>query len=361
MNIESELKKEGIYVVSRIDTLTANTIAKNVARRISESFPELEIDESILFSKFARLNLYKAKMPEGMAEASYFYRNQSIYFNENIDDEDLEEFAIHEYIHHLQERLDSKQNIRRMGLCNYINSRPIGLALDEAATQFTASHIIGIEPDFEKYYDISLFTPSPSYYPLECALLNEILYFTGKDVLYKSTLYSLNDFRDEVIRLSSKETYDILETYFDNLLKLEEEVIKINNKINSLADGSSKVSRLTIKLKNSRQKVTDMFFAIQSLIIKDFFNTEFNKISTLEDLEHFRHKLINIKDLLGKNNEYPFFEDFYKETMNKLEHKCNILENGGIETAVVVKTENTAISIFRKLFNFFFKPKESEY
>ena len=33
----------------------------------------------------------------------------------------------------------------------------------------------------EKYYDINIFTPSPSYYPVECALLNELIYFIGED------------------------------------------------------------------------------------------------------------------------------------------------------------------------------------
>ena len=62
--------------------------------------------------------MYKAKMPEGMAEANYFYKNTSIYFNEHIQDEDLEEFAIHECIHYLQEVKDKRNYLRRMGLCD---------------------------------------------------------------------------------------------------------------------------------------------------------------------------------------------------------------------------------------------------
>ena len=355
MSIENELKKEGIEVISKVDTLAVNSIAKNVARRIYESFPELSLDESVLFSKLAKLNMYKAKIPNGMAEASYFYKNQSIYFNEHIDDEDLEEFAIHECIHYLQERLDRDGNIQRMGLCSYINSKAFGLSLNEAAVQYTASYVIGIEPDFEKYYNITLYTPSPSYYPLECALLNEILYFTGKDLLFKSTIYSTYDFKNQIISLTCEDTYDILQKSFDDLLELEENVIKINNQINSLPDGSSKYAKLSKKLDLAKQKVTDMFFGIQKLIIEDFFGYEFNKISNLEELEAFRNKLYKFSDIIGSTDGYDFFDSFYKETMNKLEHKYNILENGGVETALAVASGNSPFSWIHKLLNFIFK------
>ena len=57
--------------------------------------------------------MYRAVMPEGMAEANYFYKNTSIYFNEKIAFEDLEEFAIHECIHYIQEVKDKKNNLLR--------------------------------------------------------------------------------------------------------------------------------------------------------------------------------------------------------------------------------------------------------
>ena len=231
MSIKSDLKKEGIVVTSQIDTLTVNSIAKNISRRIIETFPDFPFTESDIFSKLAKLNMYKAQMVEGMAEANYFYKNTSIYFNEHIDDEDIEEFAIHECIHYLQEVKDDKNNLIRMGLCNYVNHKPIGLALNEAAVQYAASWIIGIEADFEKYYDITLYTPSPSYYPLECSLLNEILYFTGNDILFKSTLFSNDEFKNKIIELTSEDTFDKLQNYFDIILKLEEHIVKLDEEV----------------------------------------------------------------------------------------------------------------------------------
>ena len=109
MSIETELKKDGIEVTEKLDTLKINSIAMNVSLKLCETFPEYKLNQNELFIKLSRLNMYKAKMPEGMAEANYFYKNTSIYFNEHIQDEDLEEFAIHECIHYLQEIKDKKR------------------------------------------------------------------------------------------------------------------------------------------------------------------------------------------------------------------------------------------------------------
>ncbi len=361
MNVDSELKKEGIEVITQIDTLVTNSIAKNVARRIAESFPNLGLDESSLFSKLARLNMYKAKMPEGMAEASYFYKNTSIYFNEHIDYQDLEEFAIHECIHYLQEQKDDNNKLLRMGLCDYINMRPYGLSINEAAVQYTASWIIGVEPDFEKYYDISFFTPSPSYYPLECALLNQIIYFTGNDVLFKSVLFSTDDFKNKIVELTSEEVYTKFITYFDKLLQSEENVIKLNSKISLLEDGNSKYAKYVKKLSKLKHKIVDTFFNIQNLIITSFFNSEFNNINNLEELEHFRHKLYKFSDIIGNIENYNFFDCYYAETMNKLEHKCNILENGGTETALSSDSGYSFFALIRKFFNIFSKDRNNVY
>ena len=117
-------------------------------------------------------------MPDGMAEANYFYKNSSIYFNEHISDEDLEEFAIHECIHYIQEVKDKKSNLVRMGLCNFDNLKIVGMGLNEAAVQYATSKVIGIEKDYVKYFGVSFRTASPSYYPLECNLIEQMAYLT---------------------------------------------------------------------------------------------------------------------------------------------------------------------------------------
>ena len=81
MSVKSDLKKDGIIVTQKLDTLTINSIARNISLKICRAFPQYGLNQNELFIKLSRLNMYKAKIPEGMAEANYFYKNSTIYFN----------------------------------------------------------------------------------------------------------------------------------------------------------------------------------------------------------------------------------------------------------------------------------------
>jgi hypothetical protein len=338
MNVEKNLLKDGIIVTEKIDTETVLNITNSISKKIVATFPEFGLDADEIFSKLFSLNMYKAQMPDGMAEANYCYKNSSIYFNSHIANEDLEEFAIHECLHFLQEVKDENNNITKMGLSNYSKFKTVGTGLNEAAVQYISAKIIGIKPDFEKFYDINIYTPSPSYYPVECALLNELIFFVGEDVLFKSTYFSTDDFKNEIIKLTSKKVFDKILCSFDNILKYEEQIIILNNKIFE----TNKAEKLQNDVIKYREKINSTFIEAQNLIIKEFFDSEYNDIRDLEQLENYRRKLTKFEHLIGTTDNYTFFENYYIEMMNKLEHKSNVLENGGLETAI----ENKSFSVF---------------
>lgn len=342
MSIKSDLKKEGIEVIYELDKNIVKSIIINIANKLVTAFPEFYLDEDVLVNKLSKLKMYKAKMREGMAEANYFYKNTSVYFNEHILDEDLEEFAIHECLHYFQEVKDGNK-LLRMGLH--------GEGLNEAAVQYISSKIIGVNPDFETYYGITIYTPSPSYYPLECALLNQLIFFTGEEILFKSTLFSNDDFENYIIKQTSKNTYSQIKSAFDNILKLEESIVKINNKIDLLEDGDPKFTSLIEKSDKCKEKISFTFIKTQNLIIKKFFDNRFSQITDLEQLDIFRRNLDKYRNIIGTVPTYDFFDNYYIETMNKLEHKCNILENGGIETALENKTHPRIIDFFKNVFS----------
>ena len=54
MNVESELKKDGIEIIGRLDTLSVNSISKSVAEKICNTFPSAHFDCSQLFIEFSR-------------------------------------------------------------------------------------------------------------------------------------------------------------------------------------------------------------------------------------------------------------------------------------------------------------------
>lgn len=352
MSIESDLRKDGIRVVNILDTVSVNKIAHNIASKLCETFPELSFSENDLFSKLSKLKMYRASMPDGMAEANYFYKNTSIYFNDKIANDDLEEFAIHECIHYIQEIKDKRNNLVRMGLCNFDNFKILGMGLNEAAVQYMTSKIIGIEKDYVKYFGISFRTISPSYYPLECNLIEQMSYITGDTILYDSTITSNDKFKDKFIELTSEKAYDNIEYYIDQILEIEENIIKLTNKSYSFDERNKKVEKLEKKVDTNKVKIATYFIKAQNTIIKEYFDKAFKKVETLEELENYRRSLEHYKELIGRTDDYTFFDDYYTEKMSALEHKSNVLENGGIETALEYKKPSKFVSLFRAIKNF---------
>ena len=357
MSIESDLRKDGIEVIEKLDTLKINSIANNISTKLCETFPQYNLNQNELFIQLSRLNMYKAKMPEGMAEANYFYKNSSIYFNEHIQNDDLEEFAIHECIHYLQEIKDKRNYLIRMGLCDYTEFKIYGLGLNEAAVQLMSSKINGIPKEYVKYFGISFETTSPSYYPLECCLVNQMAYITGEDVLFESTLNSNDNFKNKFANLTSHKAFMAIQNAIDEILNNEENIIKLNNKIIEVDDRNKKVDGMLQKIDELKHEISLTFMRTQNLIISSYFDKAFNCISTLEEVENFRRKLYSFKDYLGATDGYTFFNDYYVNKMEQLEKKYNALENGEVETAIKIisKKENKLLSILKAIKKLIFK------
>ena len=351
MSIESDLKKDGIEVIEKLDTLKINSIAMNISNKICNTFPEYGFNQNELFIKLSRLNMYKAKMPEGMAEANYFYKNTSIYFNEHIQDEDIEEFAIHECIHYIQEVKDNHNYLIRMGLCDYTEFKIYGLGLNEAAVQLMSSKINGIPKEYVKYFGISFETISPSYYPLECCLVNQLAYITGEDALFESTLKSTDTFKNKLCNLITPKTFMAIQNAIDDILYAEEDIIKLNNKIAQIDDRNKRVDGMVRKIDELKNEILLTFMRTQNLIISSYFNKAFENISNLEEVENYRKKLYTFRDYLGFAEGYTFFNDYYINKMEELEEKYNAIENGVVETSlkVISRKENKIIAFFKAL------------
>ena len=352
MSIESDLRKDGIRVVDVLDTMSVNRIAHNIAARLCDAFPELCFNESDLFAKLSKLSMYRATMPEGIADANYFYKNTSIYFNEKIAFEDLEEYALHECIHYIQEVKDKRNNLVKMGLCYFGDLKIVGMGLNEAAVQYATSKVIGIEKDYVKYFDIYFKTISPSFYPLECNIIEQMAYITGDTVLLDSTFTSNNKFKNAFIKLASEDAYDTVEYCIDQILELEENIIKLRNKSSAYDERNKKVDKMVAKSDSYKLKIAKYYEKAQNAIIKSYFDKAFKSIENLEELDNYRKKLEHYGELIGRTDGYTFFDDYYTEKMSALEHKCNVLENCGIETALETRKTSKFTSWLRAIKNF---------
>lgn len=362
MSINSTLKNEGINIVGKLNTLKVNKIASNISEKITIAFPEHNIDKQDLFDSISKLDMYIAEMPNDMAMAKYFYKNNSIYFSKNMDLEDLNTLAIHESLHFIQEVKNKRGKLLRLGLYNMKGTADNGMALNEAAVQHMASIATNSPLDTVKYYNLELSTESPDFYPLQTALLNEMIYFTGSYPLYHSTLYSDDIFKNTFIAKSSAKAYSEIENNFDLICEYES---KLSNEIYNLSicsestTSSNKVRNINSKIDNLKQIIFEKTLETQNAIILNCFNSELNYIRTLEDVEEFQNKLSNFSNLLITTENYNFYNDFCIDITRQVEEKKEfILKYGNILTLDSISKELSSVEqntygfqFFQKLFD----------
>ena len=341
MSTDSRLKKEGIEIVEQLDTLKVNTIAISIASKLCLAFPEHNLNKSELFTSLSRINMYIAKMPEDSAGAKYFYKNNSIYFNKEYDLDEMAKLAMHECIHYIQEFRDANNNLVKMGLysCTF-NS---GLGINEAAVQLMASEANMCPSTSETYYNVSLNTISPNYYPLECALVNQMAYFTGTYPLFHSTLNSNDVFKNTFILKSNKRAYNTIVKNIDLLLAYENDLNYFASEL-QYANKVSEIKLLNKLIASKKDSITSIFFKTQNLIIESCFVSEFNNIRNLEDVKEYKNKLYNFKNIMGSNENYTFYNEFYRKIMESLEKKKEQIEQFG-EINLFETSENSLVLV----------------
>lgn len=348
MSIESDLKKDGITVISELDKISVNTIAKNVSQKIALAFPNLGFNSDELYNRFSNLPMYIANIPEGLSEASYFFKNSAIYFRDGMGLADLEKYAVHELIHNLQEQKDEKGNLKRLGLCVFHGSKATGMGLNEAAVQLISSNILGETFENVTYYDIKFSTISPNCYPLLCNLVSQMAYITGEEVLFDSTFNSNDHFKNKFSALCGENTYKQLSASFDNILNIEEKIIKIRTKLENSDLSIEKSHSMSEKIEELKNQIRTTYFTAQETIIKTYFSTVFKSLLNSEDIDRFRKKLYNFKDLIGTTDSYHFFNDFYISMMENLDKKFDSLPEIENNTYLIERKENK----FLKLINY---------
>lgn len=350
MSIESDLKKDGITVIEPLDTTTVNVIAKNVSKKIVAAFSNLGFDFDTLYERFSKLPMYIADMPEGMSEASYFYKNSAIYFRDGMGLADLEKFAVHELIHNFQEQKNEKGDLTRLGLCTFKGSKPTGMALNEAAVQLLASNILENTFETATYYDITFSTVSPNCYPLLCNLIYQMAYVTGEEVLFESTFNSNDHFKNKFTALCGENVYNQISNYFDKILETEEKIIKISNKIQKNELSTAKVDSLYRKSDELKKQLKSVYFSTQELIINSYFTNSLKTLITSDDVDIFRKKLYSFQDIIGTTTNYFFFNNYYIQMMEKLDSRYDSLSDYLDEdnTYLIPKKENK----FTKIINY---------
>ena len=345
MNVEENLKKDGIEIIAPLDKKSIHALAKSFANKLCNAFPTLGLNPQALYDEISSLSMYVANMPEGMAEANYSYGNSSVYFRDGMGLAELEQFAIHEFIHHVQSVKDKKQTLIKLGLCDFTEFKIYGMALNEGAVQLMTSTTLKEEMESVKYYDIEFPTKSVSYYPLLCNLVAQMAQVTGEEVLFDSTIYSNDRFGIKFASLCGEKAFFKVQKNLDTIFYTEEKIIKLNNKLLESDCSDKQIDKISRKVANLKQKMKDTFFETQNTILVSYFDHEFARIITTEDIEAFRTELYTFKNFIGVAEDYHFFNQFYINKMAELDQKYEAIINN---TYLVTVPNNR----FKKIFSF---------
>ena len=347
MNINSELKREGIEVVSKLNTLKVNSIATNIAQKLVDTFPEQNLKYQDLFVKLSRLNMYIAKIPNNIA-AKYFYKNSSIYFNENADLENLNDVIIHECIHAIQATVNERNKLIKLGLCDLGDIKLSGMALNEAAVQLMTMKCVKSKFDTVKYFDLELPSNSPNYYSLECNLVRQMAYITGEYILYKSTLYGNDEFKNKFITLTSKDDYEIIKNNINSIMYLEDKLHSILEKVQHSEIVTPEIAKLMKKSAKIKAEIKRGFLLTQNRIFTSFFDNLFNSLYSTRSFENYRNALYNYRNFIGVSDDYSFFNDYYITKMADLENRYNNVSNTPL-SLVPYKKESFFDTLIRKI------------
>ncbi len=347
MNIEKDLKKDGITVIKQLDTLSVTLISKYVAEKLISALPFYGLNYSNLFIKICNIPMFIADIPSSMGEASYFYKNSSIYFKDGLSIHEMKRYAVHEFIHAYQEIKDKSNILYRLGLCDFTGIKVHGLALNEGAVQLISAKALGNDIENVKYYDIEFNTNTPSYYPIICNLVSQLAYITGENVLFDSTLNSNSKFVKSLISLLGEKNFYKIESNLDKILKIEEEMISLSNKLENEFLSGAFIAKSSTKIGIYKNSIKNIFFETQNLIIKSYFDRALNNVYSIQEIEDYRKKLYCYKDLLGVTEDYNFFNDYYINMMMKLDEKYEQASNP--ELSLVPYTRSIFEIIIQKI------------
>lgn len=347
MRIESTLRKEGIEVVKELDTLRVNSIAQRITNRLCSAFPEHCFSREDLFASISRLHMYLAKMSDSLCGAKYFYKNNSIYFNVDYSLSQVDAFALHECIHYLQEVKSENGTLIRLGLHDF--SSNTGVALNEASVQLMASEALGASVQDAVYYNLQLATTSPDYYPLECAIVRQMGYFTGTYPLYYSTLHGNDVFKNTFITIASEKAFYLIENNLDKMMQLESELSYYCDLLKTYENSIRKVKKLNFLIERSKKEISNLFLSCQNTIISSCFSKELKNIRNLENVIELKDKLYKFKDYIATTDSYSFYNDFYCNMMESLEAKRQYIEeHGPFDFKDVLTSDITVVSNARK-------------
>lgn len=148
--------------------------------------------------------------------------------------------------------------------------------LNEAAVQLMAAKALNLSYENVKYFDINLQSNTPMYYPLECALVNQMAYVIGEDVLFDSTIHSNNTFRDMYISLTSEKEFYKIQKNIDLLIDSQGDLEGLFSSLNNVNIDENFVKKISKEIAIKKSEIKNLFLETQKTILTSYFDNSIN-------------------------------------------------------------------------------------
>ncbi len=333
MHVNKYFKELNIVPISEVDIREKCEFANKTAMVIADKFADYNLDCLKIVDVLQHTEIYISKTPKNLSPINYSYLDGKMYISDKIKLDPNNEFVLHEAIHRIQEYRNKKDKLLQLGLCDVMETKIRGLALNEAAIQYIVQRILNGESKIIDIYGMKVPTLSKNYYPILTNLIQQITFLIGEDKLVDSTFNSNNEFKYETIDMLGEDTYNSIENSFEQILEAKNGLIK--NKEQNTID-------------KNIESIKKIYIDIQNKIMTSYFNKEFKRIKSMEQLNSFSAKLVNYKDYIGSDAAQALYIDYFKTMQEQIKEK----EQSFINKSLIVVKENRFVNVFNRIKNF---------
>lgn len=334
---KTTLGNTGIKVIGKLEDEKIIDIVNQVSTRLMTAFPDNNLSYLDIYKTLLDTPMYYASIPEGLSKANYYYKDSSIYFAQDSDLSEIDEYVMHECVHKLQERRDKKGNITRLGISEVNELSVKATALNEGAIQYIVTRAFNMPQKNVSVYGIE-FSSKTEYYPIITNLITQLAFLLRRNILIDSTINGNEDFKIEIIDNIGESEYKTIEKNTNAILQAKRDIVNLQ-KLNMTDEEIEKVEE-NIGL------IRELYFDTQNTIFTSYFDNLLKRIEDEQDILFVRKKLDEYRALIGRTHNYYYFDNYCTNLERKLRYKSQDIKN---RTPLMVIKDNIFIKVLRKI------------
>ena len=333
MKIEKELAKVGITPLNKITATEKYILITQVIRTLVNTFSMFNNMYSKFCMKLYGCNMYRAIINPKLNKVNYFYKNKSLYFEETLGLEEIDENIIHECIHYLQDVRKNDKTLYRIGLAEFNEYKVVGLGLNEIVLQYIANKMLYPENlNKENLNKIQLY---------ENILLKEIIFIVGEETLVSSAINANEEFEEKFMETFQEEKiYYQLTAVFDKFLEAQQ--------MENISDNED--------IFNMEERLYTVFEKIQYDMFQKYFSTLIKYINTLEEIEDCKNNILEYRKLIYCNpKEEVQYDKYIQKKLEILDKKFIEICRKNSKNTLVVVHNNPIINLINGIKKVFLK------